>query len=109
MARGSASKDKITKKILEIFEGSFVYNGGKEIRIPMMEDGELVQIKITQTAAKTNVEPEDDNVMPGTEKKESENITVPIRGQRASSSIIDSGPTEEEKQNVKTLLEKLGL
>lgn len=56
MARGTESKSVITKKILETFEGSFLYNDGKEIRIPLKEDGEIVQIKVTLTCAKTNVD-----------------------------------------------------
>ena len=34
MARGADSKLEITRKILETFEGSFLFNDGKEIRIP---------------------------------------------------------------------------
>lgn len=55
MAKGQASKTQITEKILNTFEGSFICNQGKEIRIPMMENGELVQIKVTLTAAKDNI------------------------------------------------------
>jgi hypothetical protein len=50
MARGSESKENITKKLLETFCGSFV--NGKEIRVPMVENGEVIEIKITLTAAK---------------------------------------------------------
>ena len=38
-ARGTESKTKITEKILNTFEGSFLND--KEIRIPMNENGEL--------------------------------------------------------------------
>ena len=50
MARGSTSKEIITAKILSMFEGSFI--NGKEIRLPMMEDGSPIEIKVTLTAAK---------------------------------------------------------
>ena len=53
MARGSLSKEIITQKILETFAGAFIND--KEIRIPMLEGGEEVQIKITLTAAKENI------------------------------------------------------
>ena len=43
MARGAESKAKVTQTILETFEGSFEY--GKELRIPIMENGERVEIK----------------------------------------------------------------
>ena len=50
MAKGQISKDIIAKKLLETFEGSF--KNDKEIRVPMTENGEIVEIKITLTAAK---------------------------------------------------------
>ena len=53
--KGSISKEIVTKKILETFEGSFQYE--KEIRIPMEEDGNQIQLKCVLTCAKTNVEP----------------------------------------------------
>ena len=34
MVKGSESKSIFYAKILETFEGSFMYNDGKEIRIP---------------------------------------------------------------------------
>ena len=41
MARGTASKEVITQKILDTFKDSFKYD--KEIRIPIMEDGEYIE------------------------------------------------------------------
>ena len=55
-ARGAESKAKIIEKILTTFENSFQYD--KEVRIPMYENGELIQIKLTLSAEKTNVENE---------------------------------------------------
>ena len=52
--RGTQAKELITKTILTIFKDSFIND--KEIRIPATENGEEVQIKITLTAAKTNIE-----------------------------------------------------
>ena len=100
MARGAVSKEKITKKILDTFEGSFLYD--KEIRIPVTEDGELIQIKVTLTAAKTNVESGDDVKIPGVESNE-----INFETQTATKEKIEV--TEEEKQNVATLLKNLGL
>lgn len=100
MARGAVSKEKIIKTILDTFAGSFLYD--KEIRIPMNEDGELIQIKVTLTAAKTNVESGDDIKIPGTDDNEINFGTeAPIKEK------IEV--TEEEKQNVATLLKNLGL
>ena len=100
MARGAVSKEKITKRILDTFEGSFLYD--KEIRIPVTEDGELIQIKVTLTAAKTNVESGDDVKIPGVESNE-----INFETQTATKEKIEV--TEEEKQNVATLLKNLGL
>ena len=100
MARGAVSKEKIIKKILDTFEGSFLYD--KEIRIPVTEDGELIQIKVTLTAAKTNVESGDDVKIPGIESNE-----INFETQTTTKEKIEV--TEEEKQNVATLLKNLGL
>lgn len=92
--KGAESKKIVTDKILSTFEGSFLYNGGKEIRIPLIEDGDTVQIKVVLTAAKVNVESE------GT----------PVSAPTLSN--IPTGNfeiTEEEKQDVVNLIDKLGL
>ena len=41
--KGTILKKEITDKILATFEGSFLYNDGKEIRIPGLEDGQELQ------------------------------------------------------------------
>ena len=101
--KGAQSKEIITQKILETFQNSFRYE--KEIRIPIMEDGQLIQIKCTLTAAKTNVENGEDVAVPGEVKVENAEV--------ADSTPAPSGfmnePTEEEKANVESLLKSLGL
>ena len=91
MAKGSQAKAEITQKILECFENSFTYD--KEIRIPIMENGELVQIKCTLTCAKVNVENGGDTVVPG------------------SAPATSSAPelTEQEKKDTADLLASLNL
>jgi hypothetical protein len=98
MARGAASKEIIKNKILGIFEGSFLYDGGKEIRIPIQEDGEIIQIKCVLTAAKTNVSNGADDTIPAV----TEGVSIP----QASQSVE---PSAEEKQTVEELCAKLGL
>lgn len=92
MARGSASKEIITAKILSMFEGSFI--NGKEIRLPMMEDGSPIEIKVTLTAAKDIV---------GGGASINDTFT-PVE----KSAPISAEPTEEEKENVATLLKSMG-
>ena len=99
-ARGAVAKENIIQAILETFPGAFKYD--KEIRIPMMENGEEVQIKVTLTAAKTNVERGGDVAVPGAAKTVSEGFP-PV-----SAPKVPMEPTKEEKENVKNLLNMLG-
>lgn len=96
MAKGSIAKEAITQKILDTFEGSFVY--GKEIRVPYSEDGNRVEIKITLTCAKENVGGNDNDFT--IKQEDAENMVA-----KAVSAI----PTAEEKANIATLMERLGL
>ena len=98
-ARGSQAKMDITKKILDYFPNSFVYE--KEIRIPYVEDGVEGQIKLTLTAAKTIVDG-GDTVIP----KETKTIETQLI--QTNEDTIQE-PTEEEKERLTTLLNKLGL
>lgn len=108
MARGAASKEEVINKILSTFEGSFKYD--KEVRIPMMENGELIQIKVTLTAAKTNVEPGGDTAMPGAVKSKATSTSASTASNIGSaSSHFMNEPTEEEKKNVAELISKLGI
>lgn len=97
MARGSEAKSAITKKILEVFDGAFTCDGGKEIRIPFTEDGTQVQIKVALTCAKVNVEPEN------------------MAGAASSSVSLNAIPqgnfeiTPEEKQATLDIIERLNL
>lgn len=51
MARGTEAKQRVFQKILEIFPGSFMQDD-KILRIVEEENGEVVEIKVTLTAAK---------------------------------------------------------
>lgn len=95
--KGSQAKAEITEKILSTFEGSFLYNNGKELRIPIVEDGQIVQIKIAMTCAKVNVESGSD-------------IALPTAGATQPASV-DADPhlSETEKKEVNDLLDSLGL
>lgn len=95
MAKGSMAKQEITKKILEMFEGSFVYNDGKEIRVPILENGEVVQIKVTLTAAKVAVSAGSDQEVPGAAEVAKDNGVKEI--------------TKDEKNEVSDLITALGL
>lgn len=101
MARGAVSKTKATEMILKAFPGSFTYD--KEIRIPFQEDGEEIQLKCVLTCAKINVEPNSDIAIPG-------EVSTDINfgnDKPIEQKIIE--PTQEEKDNVKKLMETFGL
>lgn len=101
MARGANEKLAVQTKILETFPGSFAYE--KEIRVPMVdENGETIQIKVTLTAAKTNVEAGGDVAIPGAAKvtpvvSTPEVVTEPIKA------------SAEEQNAVSDLMAQLGL
>lgn len=95
MARGTESKEIITRKILETFENSFKYD--KEIRIPIVENGELIQVKCVLTCAKVNVENGGDTA-------------VPVAGNAPAANSSDNLMiTEQEKEDTMKLLQSLNL
>ena len=98
-AKGQICKQEILNKMLEVFPGSFMQDD-KILRIPVEEGGEPVEIKVTLTAAK--------DLLAGggsldwsdsTDKKDAGTVASPLTTE----------PTEEEKQNVQRMLEKLGM
>ena len=97
-AKGAVSKEKIVSQILETFPGSFQYD--KELRIPMIEDGAEVQIKVVLTCAKVNVESGGDTAMPG-------DTVSSVAPTSTPAALVE--PTAEEKARVSDLLGKLGL
>lgn len=101
MAKGQNFKTEITNKILETFPGSFVYD--KEIRIPGQEDGEIIQIKVALTCAKTNVEQGEENAIPGEVSTIINNDQPPVFNNNTPVEM-----TQEEKDNIARLAEKLG-
>lgn len=101
--KGSSSKAIVLKKILETFQGSFLYNDGKEIRIPMIEDGIEIQLKCTLTCAKENITPESDIAIPGVSATD-EKIEF---GKQEPEKRVEM--TQDEIDNVKRLMDTLGL
>lgn len=97
-ARGAQAKIDITKKILEIFPGSFTYE--KEIRIPYVDtDNTAGQIKVVLTAAKVAVE--GGGEVFSAEKNDIEVLPFNVK--------VPKEPTEEEKERLKTLIKNLGI
>lgn len=101
-AKGSVLKKEVAEKILVTFPGSFLYNDGKEIRINGLEDGQSLQIKVTLTCAKVAVEGGDDTILPG-EKPANSVASTGVNEK------IPQEPTQEEKERLTALLNKMGL
>jgi len=100
MAKGALSKQEVTKKILEVFPGSFVYD--KEIRIPLVEEGEEIQLKCALTCAKVNVTPGAENAVPGDEIY---TPVAPVQTQPVPKTEI----SDEEKENLRRMMEAIGI
>ena len=94
-ARGSAEKEFIKNKLLEVFEGSFIDD--KVIRIPVND----IEIKVTLTAAK-DVLGGGGSIVTSSGNGGSDN-TAPKPN---PADFVK--PTEDEKTRVKELLEELG-
>lgn len=103
-AKGTESKEKVMQNILAAFPGAFKYD--KEIRIPMVENGEPLQIKVTLTAAKNMVAAGGDTAIPGAQTKE---VVVGLSATGSVTKRVPVEPTDEEKKNVSNLLNMLGL
>lgn len=103
MARGSLAKEQVANQILSNFSGAFKHE--KEIRIPIMENGELIQIKCVLTAAKVNVEAGSDTAVPGTVTPVAQKPTMTLE-KNESKTLVE--PTAEEKAKVSKFLNMLG-
>lgn len=100
MAKGTESKNLLFAKLQEVYPEAFWEDQGKILRIPMDENGQRIEIKVSLTAAKTNLKTDEvanafDNAAAATPQAKPE------------STILE--PTEEEKANVAKLIQSLGL
>lgn len=101
-AKGSILKGEVTKKILEAFPGSFLYNDGKEIRINGTEAGVELQIKVTLTCAKEMVAGGDGGSIAADEG-------INFDAAPAINETVPDEPSDDEKARLAALLEKLGI
>lgn len=104
MAKGAESKTKVFEQLQKMFPDSF-WNGPKEFRIPMEENGERVELKVTLTCAKENVGVSDSIDFSSSNESTSNNTTV---GSEDCDVSLSGEPTEEEMENIKNLAEALG-
>ena len=101
MARGAEEKQMVIDKIKEVFPEAFEYD--KTIRIPIGD----VQIKVTLTAAKDNVEPGGDAAVPGVKATK---VAITEGAEPVFEDVsVTVEPSAEELNAVSSLMESLGL
>ena len=103
-AKGAESKSLVTKKILEIFPNAFLYNNDKEIRIPLTEQGETVEIKVVLSCAKTPVR--EAAVLDWSGSSSTAPAAEPVP---TTSKVAPPQISEEDRRKVQELMAKLGL
>ena len=104
MAKGSQAKQEVFNKILATFPGSFMQDD-KILRIPCQEGGEVVEIKVTLTAAK-------DILGAGASSVAAQDSGTFDWGGEESSTVEAAATaplSEEEKDHIKKMMEALGL
>lgn len=99
--RGAIAKEQIMSKIREVFPDAFLV-GGKELRIPMSENGEIVQIKVALTAAKDNVEPDGGSALVIKTAPSNTTANIPTNAEVKE-------PSDEEKANIAKFLAAMGV
>ena len=100
MAKGTQSKTVIFEALRKTFPDAFWEEDGKILRIPLDENGDIVEIKVTLTAAKVAIFKALNKTSAFSNEEPAE---VPVETPTHAS--IE--PTEEEKQNVEKLLRSL--
>ena len=105
MARGTEAKNAIFSKLMSVYPNAFWEDEGKILRVPVEENGALIEIKVSLTAAKANLRGSDlpsafDNAEPA---------AAPSPAPVTESNSSSIAPSEEEKANVAKLISALGL
>lgn len=106
MIKGQASKEALIQELLNYF-GDRAFQYDKEIRVNMMEDGQLTQIKLTLTAAKVMVNAGGDAAVPGAAGEEI--AATPVQATLDAPKVANIETSAAEKENLSKLLRSLGL
>lgn len=94
-AKGAESKTRIFSKLQDLYPDAFWEDTDKILRIPMEENGDTIEIKVSLTAAKVNLR--------NTEIKNAFDNPV------SEKQVVDIEPTAEEKANIEALLKSLNM
>lgn len=104
MARGNEAKQRIFKKLLDIFPGSFMQDD-KTLRIVESENGETLEIKVTLTAAKDIIGAAAPSSSGKVEEFNWEDATVKSPVEAAAAAHLE----EDEKERIKRMMAALGM
>lgn len=103
MARGAQAKNKVEQIISSAFKDNFLGIYDKKLYVQAEENGEMVQIAISLTCPKTPVTVSDKPLV-FEDKLDFEAGTTVVPQSQVQTKISD-----EERQTVKELMERLGL
>ena len=106
MAKGNIAKENLINKIIEALGDAYLGAFDKKYYFSMQENGEKIQVAISMTCPKTPVEfTTTDNNDGGWDFSDSK----PKTGAVAVTNAAPAEITEEEKDNIAALMERLGL
>lgn len=103
MARGAQAKNKVEQIISSAFKDNFLGIYDKKLYVQAEENGEMVQIAISLTCPKTPVTVSDKPLI-FEDKLDFEAGTTVVPQSQIQTEISD-----EERQTIKELMERLGL
>lgn len=106
MARGTEAKNAIFNKLMSVYPNAFWEDEGKILRVPVEENGTLIEIKVSLTAAKANLRGSD---LPSAFDNAGPAVMTPSPAPVIESNSSSIAPSEEEKANVAKLISALGL
>jgi len=105
MAKGTIAKENVAKKLAQAFGADYIGEHDKKYYLWANDGGERVQIAISMTCPKNPIEV-DASISDGGDWDFSD---TPKSAPVAITSAAPAEITEEEKENVATLMAKLGL
>lgn len=101
-ARGSIAKVEVTKMIQDTFGENFLGEFDKKLYVQVSENGEMVQIAIALTCPKTPITVSSGPVIKG-DRMDFDNEPI------ISAPSVKAEITAEERENIATMMARLGL
>lgn len=102
MAKGQLAKDRVIKKLKDVFGADYIGEYDKKHYVWVQDDGEKVQIAISLTCPKTPVATVTPSLDGGMDFSGDNDVIAPT-------SYTPAEITPQEQENIAALLERLGL